>query len=100
MHPRREHQHREADRGHERGRRVRRVEPAKTAEPDHEPSGELADGDRHRPASPTRAADQGSRPGRSERRRKQKVIKLIVQHAVGHSPLLPGLDEKTAAPCC
>ena len=43
VHTRAEHQHREADIGEERSRRVARVEPARPGSPDDHAGGELAD---------------------------------------------------------
>ena len=66
MHARNEHQHREADLGQERRRRLLRVEPAEAAVPDHHTGGELRPPPRERArVAPTKAAALPNRPERS-----------------------------------
>ena len=99
VHAHGKHQHRESDLGQEGRRRLRRIEPAKTAEPDHHPSGELADGHRDEPPLPrreqrTRQAGQGDQSENAEGHQADCPARS------GHALPLPAVDEKTAAPCC
>ena len=59
VHARGEHQHREPDLGQEGRRRLRRVEPAKAADPDHDPGEELADDHRDERLPPEREQRAG-----------------------------------------
>ena len=59
VHARGEHQHREPDLGQEGRRRFRRVEPAKAADPDHDPGEDLADDHRDERLPPKREQRAG-----------------------------------------
>jgi hypothetical protein len=81
-HARRKHQHRESDLRQERNRRLRRVEPAETADPDHNAGGELADDHRHERPLPRREQRPGQ-PRQDDHRENAEAHRPIVLFADG-----------------